>query len=154
MHTPEPNPATPTAPEPAPSPTGSGQSAQTCGKCGEPLGTDRGLRHFGFYTAHQEDTCIRLLQARADAAEAKLAEAQEATQRMKRKRMLVADQCDTALVESAEMRKQRDILGKQVIILTAEINRLRKGINEIKAGTRIGWLMTDLGAKCSTLLNE
>ncbi len=33
------------------------------------------------------------------------------------------------------------------------IAELEKGIAEIQAGTRIGWFMTDLGAKCSKLLN-
>ena len=62
-------------------------------------------------------------------------------------------QLAAAQAEAAEMRKQRDQLGAQVITLTAEIKRLRKGITEIKAGTRIGWFMTDLGAKCEKLLN-
>ena len=34
------------------------------------------------------------------------------------------------------------------------ISELEKGIAEIQAGTRIGWFMTDLGAKCSKLLNQ
>lgn len=61
---------------------------------------------------------------------------------------------NSARSEATEMRKQRDLACRQVLILTAENNRLRKGITEIKAGTRIGWFMTDLGAKCARLLNK
>ena len=53
---------------------------------------------------------------------------------------LLADRADRAEAELAQARQR--------------IAELEKGITDIKAGTRIGWFMTDLGAKCSKLLNQ
>jgi len=47
-----------------------------------------------------------------------------------------------------------DPLQAKLVKARQRIAELEKGITDIKAGTRIGWFMTDLGAKCSKLLNQ
>jgi hypothetical protein len=41
-----------------------------CGKCGFPIHEQGSARHFGFFMAHEENECVRLLKERAERAEA------------------------------------------------------------------------------------
>lgn len=102
-------------------------------------------RYDGYHSALVTESCD---------LRAQLADAQAGYNTYGAKCKELQDQLAASQAEAAEMRKQRDLAGKQVLTLTTEINRLRKGITEIKAGTRIGWFMVDLGVKCSKLLNE
>lgn len=51
----------------------------TCGKCGlEIHDSELGVRHFGHFTAHQEDRCIELLRQQLEQAQAWVAELESA----------------------------------------------------------------------------
>ena len=54
-----------------------------CGKCGKPIKTGDGIRHYGTFVAHMEYQCLHLLRDELAAAKARIIELESDAERVR-----------------------------------------------------------------------